>query len=192
MGSQKGSYYKGNTKTHKLCPKCKIKKKRSEFKNRAYCRACINKGAFAWYEGNTDTHKRCPCCGIVKERSEFYKWKSRKDGLTAYCKPCFLEKNKNWQDDNPEKIKISNRKTHLKAAYGLSLEDRENMLKNQDYKCDICHKEIKTYSAVDHDHKTGKIRSLLCRKCNLGLGAAKDNTEILKNMINYLENYENL
>ena len=145
-----------------------------------------------YFKGNTATHKRCPICGERKERSEFHKWKSRKDGLAAYCKKCFLGKNKKWQDENPEKLKISSKKKHLKAAYGMSLKDREDMIKNQNYKCKICKKSLKEYSAVDHDHKTGKIRSLLCRKCNLGLGAAKDSVEILENMVKYLEIHENM
>lgn len=63
-----------------------------------------------YYGTNSSTHKKCPICGERKERSEFYKWKSRKDGLTAYCKPCFLAKNENWANNNPIVLQKSRKK----------------------------------------------------------------------------------
>jgi len=50
--------------------------------------------------------------------------------------------------------------------------------------CEICNKE--RIICYDHDHKTGKFRGWICDKCNMAIGLADDNTEILKNMINYL------
>ena len=66
----------------------------------------------------------------------------------------------------------------------------------QKHKCAICNKSP-TYGrhkyprklAIDHDHKTGKIRGLLCRSCNLGLGYFKDDIELLKNSILYLKGF---
>ena len=81
---------------------------------------------------------------------------------------------------------------YLVRKYGLSVEDYESMLNTQDYKCKIC--GIKEYSKgkrlnIDHDHKTGKIRDLLCHNCNTALGHIDDNVETLKKMINYLETW---
>lgn len=62
----------------------------------------------------------------------------------------------------------------------------------QDGKCAICGKgpggmsNTKKRLVVDHNHKTGKIRGLLCGSCNIGLGHFKDNVEILKSAIKYL------
>ena len=152
-----------------------------------------------WYDtvmrynkGNNSTHKKCPKCGIKKERSEYWNDASRPDGITAYCKPCKSDVTNMHVSKNIDYYKKSWRDYDLKKKYDISIDEFEDMLKAQDYKCDICHKEIKSYSAVDHDHNTGKIRSLLCRKCNLGLGAAKDSIEILENMIKYLETHENM
>jgi hypothetical protein len=150
--------------------------------------ANIGKGKF--YMTNTATHKSCPICGELKERSEFYKWKSRQDGLTAYCKPCFNDKNKKWQAENPDKLpnldqtRISNRKRN----FGISENDYAQMLVDQDNSCAICKKEIGWESAVDHCHTTGKIRGLLCRNCNLGLGGFKDNIETIRKAIEYVKN----
>lgn len=61
----------------------------------------------------------------------------------------------------------------------------------------ICQKEesdlradgSERYLSVDHDHKTGKTRQLLCRKCNLIIGLAKDDCTVLKSAIEYLEKH---
>lgn len=78
--------------------------------------------------------------------------------------------------------------------YGLTLEDQERMLREQNYKCAICGQEIflqgssqKLIAHVDHDHKTGKVRGLLCKECNIGLGKFMDNTEYLLRAVSYLK-----
>ena len=58
--------------------------------------------------------------------------------------------------------------------------------------CAICgthQSEMKIRLSVDHDHTTGKIRSLLCKSCNIGLGEFKDRVELLKKAISYLESH---
>lgn len=153
----------------------------------------------AWYDtvmrynkGNSATHKRCPKCGVRKERSEYWNDASRPDGITAYCKPCKNEVTINNINKNFEYYQNSWKTYDLKKKYNLSADQFENMLKAQDYKCDICHIDLKSYSAVDHDHRTGNVRGILCRKCNLGLGTFKDNIASIENAIKYLEKYENL
>jgi hypothetical protein len=148
--------------------------------------ANIGKGKF--YMANTATHKSCPICGELKERSEFYKWKSRQDGLTAYCIPCFTERNKKWNKDNPEKSKSATIATSRKIKYGISREDYSKMLVDQDNSCAICKTQIGWEAAVDHCHNTNKVRGLLCRKCNLGLGGFKDNIETIRRAIEYVKN----
>jgi len=84
---------------------------------------------------------------------------------------------------NPEKRK----KNQLKRDYGITLEIYKEMFNKQNGRCAICKNEFKTL-CVDHDHLTGKIRGLLCHKCNLILGYSGDNIIILKNSIKYLNN----
>jgi hypothetical protein len=75
----------------------------------------------------------------------------------------------------------------LQKLYGLSLEDYEEMLDQQDGKCAICGStpDLRRL-CVDHDHATGQVRGLLCRSCNLALGSMQDNIELLENAIAYL------
>ena len=60
------------------------------------------------------------------------------------------------------------------------------MLSNQSGHCAICINKDKRKLAVDHCHKTGKIRGLLCSNCNQGLGMFKDNLDFLGRARNYL------
>lgn len=74
--------------------------------------------------------------------------------------------------------------------YGLSLIEYKAMFESQTGRCAIC-KSAPTLKrlSVDHDHKTGAVRGLLCTNCNLGLGNFKDDQEILKAASDYLSGY---
>jgi hypothetical protein len=122
-------------------------------------------------------------------RTEFYKDSARKEGITAYCKSCKTAVNQNWRDNNPKEYKQSQLRQRRKREYGLSDEDMSNMLKLQDYKCEICQIDIDWGCCVDHNHNTGKVRGLLCTTCNTGLGMFKDNSVILNSAINYITKY---
>lgn len=92
--------------------------------------------------------------------------------------------------------KRAGRKAHLKQKYNLSLEDYDILLYKQNNKCAICGKENKITENnilskglhVDHCHKTGKVRGLLCYLCNTMIGKAKENPFILISAIKYLNN----
>lgn len=85
--------------------------------------------------------------------------------------------------------KTKAREYHLKATYNLTVEQYNEMLKEQNHKCCICgldEVDNKVKLAVDHCHKTGKVRGLLCKFCNVGLGNFKDNINSLSKAISYL------
>ena len=142
-----------------------------------------------YYKSNTSTHKVCAKCNIKKERSEFHKDSARADGITAYCKQCKLAINNKWRGYNPEEMKQSQRRTRRKREYGVTAEEYDQMLEDQENKCHICKSEIGYEAAVDHDHLTGIVRGLLCRNCNVGLGHFKDSIETLKSAVEYLSKY---
>ena len=73
----------------------------------------------------------------------------------------------------------------LKASYGITLDKFKMMLEMQNNKCAIC-LVILDKPHVDHCHKTGKIRSLLCGNCNLGIGQFKESIENLELAKQYL------
>jgi hypothetical protein len=74
-----------------------------------------------------------------------------------------------------------------KTKYGLTKMNFRRLLKHQDYRCAICPVPIDDSAHVDHDHKTGVVRGLLCLHCNVGLGFFRDDIETLKSAIEYLE-----
>lgn len=85
---------------------------------------------------------------------------------------------------NPE-YKRKRKNTELKCYFGITIEDYDRMLKEQNGSCAICEtKPLKL--CVDHCHATGKVRGLLCNDCNLGIGKLKDNIKTLQNAISYL------
>jgi hypothetical protein len=100
----------------------------------------------------------------------------------------FRAKNKAWRDSNP--IQMSDLKR--KYRYGLTVEDYRSMLDAQNWECLGCSVSFTMKSPhVDHDHTTGKVRGLLCRRCNSALGMAKDDPNILRSLIAYLEQAAN-
>lgn len=90
---------------------------------------------------------------------------------------------------DPEQKRRTYRK-RLLAGYGLTLGDYERMLFEQDERCAICESPEcdSTHSlAVDHDHQTGKVRGLLCRRCNQVLGKMEDDPALLEAAAAYLK-----
>jgi len=93
----------------------------------------------------------------------------------------FREAEKRRYEKNPLRSKLQ--------KYNISEEGYLNMVEAQKNKCCICEKDMKSVN-IDHCHKTGKVRGLLCTACNTGIGKLKDDTSILQNAINYLTKYK--
>ena len=124
----------------------------------------------------TEDTKICRICKQVKSLCDFYFSAKDRKFAQAFCKECDQEKAK---------------ERHLQAKYKITLKEYDKILEKQDGGCKIC--KIKTPGRqgrfhFDHDHLTGKIRGLLCNKCNLGLGQFKDDPEILIAAAHYLIN----
>lgn len=98
------------------------------------------------------------------------------------------ERAKKFYKENPD----YNKNIKLKAAYGITLEEYNAFSTFCEGVCVICENKCPSGRrlAVDHDHKTGVIRGLLCINCNKGLGNFKDNTELLQKAISYLTAYK--
>jgi len=137
--------------------------------------------------------KICTKCKEEKHLSEFSKDRAKKSGRTSQCKKCKNDYMKLFRKNNPELCKKYLKKSTLKMIFGLSLQEYNKILSSQNYRCAICGKKEKRKLngkicslSVDHDHKTGKIRGLLCNDCNNGIGRMKDDISLLENAISYL------
>lgn len=145
--------------------------------------------------------KQCKDCKIIKPFEDLQKHPQSADGYNSLCLECNRERVKRWRKQNPEKRAEQVRKEGkqpytknkcLKATYGITLDEYNSMFSEQGGCCKICKLHQSEFSralAVDHCHRTGKIRGLLCSNCNTVLGMAKDDIEILKTAINYLAGY---
>jgi transcription-repair coupling factor (superfamily II helicase) len=132
-----------------------------------------------YYHDNKDELKK-----RRKKRPEgYYKnyYQANKERLSKY--------QMEWKRNNKEKVREIKKKEHLKRTYNLTPEDMVILLDEHENKCKICsiefNDDIKYH--VDHCHSTEKIRGLLCRNCNLGLGFFKDDTKVLIKAIEYLK-----
>lgn len=120
-----------------------------------------------------------------------------------------LARQKRWYEENKERIlaaqktpearkraaenrrkcptlKMRVRRYWLKSAYGMTQNDWADMFGRQGNACAVCGKTDTKRWAVDHDHKTGKVRAVLCLRCNILLGHAKENMQTLQSAIDYL------
>ena len=144
--------------------------------------------------------KRCIKCGIAKNANEFHKNKEHKDDLTSQCGMCRNERGR--QIDKTEKGReyyrkyrkgSKHRNCYLKRNYNITLEQYNTMFIFQGGVCAICGcpeitkvKNVIKRLSVDHNHITGKVRGLLCMKCNQALGLLNENPVIIKSLLRYI------
>lgn len=79
------------------------------------------------------------------------------------------------------------REWHLKKRYGITTADVEQMIADQGGDCPICGDVLPEPAHIDHDHETGRVRGVLCRSCNQGLGMYRDDPARLRAAADYLE-----
>lgn len=111
------------------------------------------------------------------------------------------EQSKLWRQNHREEINAKARKRyiknkeselnrHRKQSYGIDEEIYFELVNAQNGTCLICGDKPSINLSVDHNHKTGKIRGLICNPCNIAIAKAKDSPEILRAMADYLEKYD--
>jgi hypothetical protein len=163
-------------------------------------------------------YKICYECKQIKPTMDFYSAKNKKHGLADKCRSCiriyksqaikiaysknpkfFTNKTKLWRIKNPEKHKKQTKQSKWKYqkiknldGSWFRLNNYLDFLKIQNGKCAICgivfFKDSISYPA-DHCHKYGFVRGILCDSCNRGLGQFRDDINILKSAILYLEEF---
>jgi hypothetical protein len=154
--------------------------------------------------GTERQSKTCKKCGLMKQRGEFTVRASgpRVGHLSSYCKPCtskavglaYLEKNKR----DPTVYRRCEWPSKLKRLYGITVDDYHAMLARQGGGCAVCgttdpmhgsrnyKRRSRTAFDVDHCHKTGMVRGLLCTRCNRLVGLANDDPDTARRLVRYL------
>ena len=150
------------------------------------CRTCGNTERYI--SGNK------PCVVCARKNSQkrnktgkTKEWVQKEKGrVNAY-------NNKRYHSLSEEQKQAQNRRMHIRT-YGIQPEDYDRMLTEQNGVCACCGgKETnpkKKHLSIDHCHKTGEVRSLLCDRCNRGIGALNDDLDILRKAVVYLERYQ--
>jgi Recombination endonuclease VII len=162
--------------------------------------------------------KRCRKCGESKPLSDFYAMPGMRDGHRNECIACSRAyraaryrsdpqgakaRVRAWRESNPERYRDTQRRIksspagkrrdrdgHLRRKFGLTAEEYDALLQCQDGRCAICREPGNDSIAlhVDHDHVTGRVRGLLCFRCNGGLGQFREEPELLRRAAWYVEN----
>lgn len=143
--------------------------------------------------------KTCNICNQQKPLTEFYKTVRNGNpyGYHGKCKSCYIKK----QQKNYDPVK--KRDENLKRLYDIGLDDYNILLEKQNNCCAICQTTesggrksgrggaVEVFY-VDHDHKTGNVRGLLCNICNRTMGYVGENSNVLEEMIKYLKKHKDL
>lgn len=134
--------------------------------------------------------KSCRSCRVVKPMEEYLFQATCRNGRKPVCRECTNLKAKEYRKNLPEGVKYAqDRKIRLKLKYGITVEDYDRMHLEQGGTCAICHRteeDIGKKLAVDHCHKTGKVRGLLCFICNSAIGKLDDDPIKLIKAAEYL------
>jgi hypothetical protein len=154
--------------------------------------------------------KQCTKCLRVKPFDDFYANKRKPNGLESQCKVCSNEQVRRYRLENPETVAAIQRRSYrknvesiraqkLRLRYGITVAEYEQRLTEQGGTCAVCQGPNTGNSmngkphevfAVDHDHETGAVRGLLCQPCNRGLGNFRDQPELLRRAIDYLNSHK--
>ena len=148
--------------------------------------------------------KVCTKRKAEKDVGEFYRDSTKPDGRRPDCKKCLDNSQSKmgqlYKQTHRSEIALSAKNCIYKKKYGITLDQYNKMVAEQNGVCAICGQpeNIKGTTinprglAVDHNHNTGKIRGLLCGRCNRAVGLIKDRWEIAQNMMYYLKRTNNV
>ena len=191
--------------TTKRCSKCKQVKALNEYHPRqdrggmsveSRCKVCRRTQHRAWYDKNRrNAHnivpppqKACWKCKAVKPTAAFGICRSYHDGLNPQCKACARAYAATIGNPTALLRDPHRRKSMMWTKYRLRPGQYLEMLRTQRHACAICEQEFRKTPYVDHDHKTGMIRGLLCHPCNTLL-AAFDRDGFIERATNYLRQH---
>lgn len=142
--------------------------------------------------------KTCTKCQGILTIDYFYKQKRGKYGVSSICKDCKLKYNQSPKRKRQRtayhnsEVGKAHRKREIVKRHGLTLEQYDEMSKQQNGVCAICGGVNPSGNRlhVDHNHKTGKVRKLLCTRCNILVGYLEKDNEIARKAKKYLKAHQ--
>ena len=182
------------TAAEKERERCRVKAQRTRDKRKAagLCRECKKPSITT----------SCEDCKLVRKEKRLERIRNKQcvsctkpnENGKDQCDECCSKENARCKESlkTPDKYRRW-KSSQLKHLYGITIEEYEEILAEQNYKCEICQQPIGCENKrpyVDHDHETGALRGLLCQNCNSVLGLAHDSTEVLRRAAEYIEKYK--
>ena len=134
-----------------------------------------------------DAPRWCSGCQRDLPPNSFTGDKANRDGLHSSCRECRAATRKAAYRANPQPFAIR----HVRRTYGIEPEMFAAMVKAQGNACAICGADMGSGKQrhVDHCHTTGRVRALLCGRCNVAIGNARDDPGLLRAMADYIERH---
>ncbi|MEU8257335.1 endonuclease VII domain-containing protein [Micromonospora inaquosa] len=127
-----------------------------------------------------DGQRRCRDCAEWKPLSDFCSSSKRPSGRGSYFKPCHNDRTR----ETKQRLYGGTREYHLRRRHGVGEKEFQELLAEQGGVCAICGAAHPQH--LDHDHRTGWVRGILCFNCNGGLGQFRDSPMRLARAITYL------
>jgi hypothetical protein len=138
-----------------------------------------------WREKHPDRVKRINAEQHKKHRKKIL---ARKKNQYRQDPEKARERSLKWQKNNPEKVRAK----RIRDSWGMSLQEYDALIDQAGTTCPICKKSFgENPPCLDHDHSTGKIRGIICRVCNSGIGFFHENINVLLNAVEYLRKGDN-
>lgn len=153
-----------------LCAHCgrkRLTKRRADGSLPPKCKRCCGNGKEPGASVGRDD-KYCSACETTRPATDFGANKRKYDGLASECKACSRARSNERYHKNPDR----SRELTLWNQFGITVADYDDMMTGQQGVCGICRNTCSSGKrlAVDHDHETGRVRGLLCGRCNRGIG----------------------
>jgi len=160
----------------KTCRACKLpKNEETEFYKSTgnTCKVCHNERSKSWARANPEKVK-------ATRKKSYHNPENRER---------YIGMTRAWQARNPDKVKKNGRRRNLKL-YGLTEDQFDEMAEAQRYCCYLCGTDEVYPLEVDHSHKTGNVRKLLCNKCNTALGLLSDDPDLMRRAADYVVEFQ--
>jgi hypothetical protein len=139
-------------------------------------------------DAETNGMRTCGKCGLDKTLSEYGRYRLRGNvRWRLHCKKCRNEEQKSRYSSSPEtqeRMKATAKRQML-AKYGLTVESLQAAKEVQEFRCAAC--SLERPLCVDHDHRTGLVRGLLCKQCNFAIGSLGDSPERMVAAARYVD-----
>lgn len=191
------SHFYGKSRQCKACKVARVKERKAtgihrktppdvKARGNRVCNHCREEKAVGEF---CQMNAVCKDCHYVVYGAANRKWQKAKraadpEAARARDKAYYYD----WKQRMPDRWRRAVKNGRLKEGYGITIEDLDRMISECNATCRICgEKQLDPYKMhVDHCHTTGKIRGLICGKCNVGIGMFRDNPEALENAAEYL------